>query len=626
MLPQWTLGIHHDGSALYVSNGLPTLNEPVELTLRAPLGAPITGAFIRTALDGEQSFLPMSETRTDETSRYYSAKLIMRNRRMTYRFKLITAEGSFYVNAQGVSRADQLDFYDFKLLADFESPAWLADAVFYQIFPDRFYNGDPANLPPVGKPVAHPPHGEFETQHRTWDEKPLPFSQGGSVDFFGGDLLGIQQKLAHLQALGVNAIYLNPIFTSPTNHKYNIEDFFSVDPHFGGNAALIALREALTAAQMRIVLDITPNHCGDTSDWFKAAQADPHADVAEFFTFYEHPHDYEAWFNIKTLPKLNYTSQKLRDVMYRSAESVMKFWLKPPYRIDGWRLDVWNMTARQGSVDLWHDVGREMRTAVKSVDPDAYLFGENFFDGSASLQGDELDAVMNYQGFSFPVWRWLAGHDLGAWHGTPQAYTDRVPLPAEAATEQMRNYLASIPWAVARLQFNQLGSHDTPRILDVVKGNRALVRVANVLLFTFPGVPCVYYGDEIGMAGWADPDNRRPMIWDESRWDSDLFAQHQALIALRKSAHALIHGGLQFLHTEGDVLAYQRHSSAERLLVVAHKGASPAPVVLEVWHGGIADGTRFVDLLGGAEFRVQGGKLDLGTVAEASALILQAQA
>lgn len=627
-LPQWTHGLHHDGSAVYVSNPLPTLNESVTVWLRVPKSAPVTDVFIRTTRDGEQHFVDMSidPGRADARSVWYAGEIVMHNRLLPYRFKLMTPEGAFNYNGLGVRRSDSTDTYDFRLLADFESPEWVRSATFYQIFPDRFYNSDPALNPPEGREFHHPPQGTWYSQMREWEDVPVPFEEAGTVDYWGGDLPGIAVKLGYLQDLGVSGIYLTPIFTSSSNHRYNIDDFYNVDPHLGGNLALVALREALDAANMRLILDITPNHAGHHNGWFQIAQNDPDSDEASFFTFYRHPDHYEAWLGVAALPKLNYRSEKLRDVMFRDPDAIFRRWLRPPYRIDGWRLDVWNMTAIQGETHLQHEVGRGIRQAVKEENAEAYLFGEHFFDFTDGMMGDEMDAMMNYQGFSFPVWRWIAGHDLGSWAKTPRPYADPVPLPAEDAAEQMQTYLAAVPWAAARVQFNLLGSHDTPRMLSIVKGDVARAKLAATLLMTYPGAPSIYYGDEIGMEGWADPDNRRTMIWDETRWNTDLREHYRALIALRRESDAIQNGGMQFLHAEGPLLAYLRESQTERVIVVGYRGEAPLEnASLPAWVGGIPDGATFTDLFSGVRVAVSGDNLALGTLEPGTSLVLRGE-
>jgi len=612
--PEWTLGVHHDGSARYVSNPLPALGETLELHLRVPNDAPIQAVFVRTIPDGEQAFIPMQLEGKDPRAAWYTAKITVRNKRFPYRFKLIAPEGAYYYNAYGISRADAPESRDFVLLADFAAPQWLTGAVFYQIFPDRFHNGDPATTPKDGTPMEHPPYGVFTARIHEWDDLPNKGYSEPVVDLWGGDLIGITQKLSYLAELGITGLYLTPIFTSTSNHRYNVGDFYAIDPHLGGEAALIELRQALDRYHMRLVLDITTNHTGSQHVWFKAAQADENDPAAEYYTFYEHPKSYESWWGVATLPKLNYASQALREVMYRAGNSVMRYWLNPPYRIDGWRIDVWNMTARQKGYDAWGEVGREIRQAIKPSYPNAYLMGENFFDASPSLQGDQLDGVQNYQGFTVPMWRWLAGLDTGGWSEPRPAYSDTVPLPAEAAVEQMQHFMSAIPWGIAQMQFNQLGSHDTPRILTIVGGDVRLAKLAAVILLTYPGVPCVYYGDEIGLEGGKDPDNRRTMIWDASRWNNDLLAFYRRLIELRRTSHALNQGGMQFLYAAGDTLAYLRESERERLIVVGSRTARTEPLTLAVWHGGIENGATFTDILSDERFTVHNGHLTLSAL------------
>lgn len=616
----WTAGLHHDGSELYVSNPLPRCGETVTIRLRAPLDAPIRHVFLRTAPDGEEDLKAMRCVREDGVSAWWEAGLTVTMPRTTYRFKVMSSEGAYWMNALGVSRADSPDWFDFKLLADFAAPSWLEDAVFYQIFPDRFFNGDPSNDVPPG---AWKNHRGYRTSRRNWDEPPLHWNEGGGLDFYGGDLQGITQKLDYLRELGVNALYINPIFTAYTNHRYDTADYTNVDPFLGGNEALADLRRALDRAGMRLVLDVTPNHCGAQHHWFLAAQADPNALTAEYFTFHRHPDDYECWLGHKSLAKLNYGSERLREAMYGAPDSVLRRWLHEPYRIDGWRLDVANMTARQGMQQLEHKIWRGVRRAVKGDRPDAYLFGENFFDGTPYLQGDELDAVMNYQGFTIPIWSWLRGSELPAAFLQGREWLDPYPLSAEAVAEQWTHFRAAVPWLVARQQFNQLSSHDTPRILSILNGEISLLKLGAVLLMTFPGVPCVYYGDEIGMEGLFDPDNRRPMRWNETTWDADLRDHYRRLITLRRQSPALRRGGFQMVYANGGLLAYQRQSPEQRLLVVGYRGPEPLESCdVPVRHAGLADDTHLTDLLSGRMYHVKGGVLRIEQLKAGAALIL----
>ncbi|MBZ0287765.1 MAG: hypothetical protein K8I30_09140, partial [Anaerolineae bacterium] len=227
----------------------------------------------------------------------------------------------------------------------------------------------------------------------------------------------------------------------------------------------------------------------------------------------------------------------------QDADSVVRRWLREPYRIDGWRLDVYHTMARQGMDQMLHKVSRQIHRVVKTDNPQAYIFGEHFGDATPHLQGDEMDAVMNYQGFNIPTWRWLAGYESQS--ETRPEVADRTLYSSEAYAEQLLRYRTPVPWAIARQQFNQLCSHDTTRILNIVGGDKDLLRLGVALLMAYPGVPCIYYGDEIGLPGGRDPDNRRTMPWDQSEWDTDLRAFYQRLIRLRRESPALIDGGVQ---------------------------------------------------------------------------------
>jgi alpha-glucosidase len=293
--------------------------------------------------------------------------------------------------------------------------------------------------------------------------------------------------------------------------------------------------------------------------------------------------------------------------MYAGPEAIMRRWLRSPYRIDAWRIDVANMLGRQGPSNLGHKIGRGIRRAVKAERPDAYLLGEHFFDGTPHLQGDELDATMNYQGFTFPVWQWLAAPEVQR-QGGPAA--DGRPLPSADMAAQLTAFRAAIPWQIATQQLNLLDSHDTPRLRSILGGDLARVRVAAALVFTYPGVPCIYYGDEIGLDGAGDPDCRRCMPWDEASWDHDLRGLFQLLARLRRSAPALRWGGFQQLYADGDTLAFQREAPEERLIIVARR-ADDGLAALPVRHAGLPDGATLRDLLSGALATVSGGMLPL---------------
>ena len=579
------------------------LGERVTIRLRAHPHAPIERVLLRTCPDGEQSFVEMQPRDANAVCRWWEATLNVTMPLTGYRFLLFTTDGVWWYNGSGLHRHVPTDLEDFKLLADYDAPVWVRDTVFYQIFPDRFADGDLSNnvRDDEWNYDGRPSHA------RRWGEPLSNIPHADMVEFFGGDLPGVEQHLADLIDLGVNALYFTPIFTSFSDHRYDVVDYDNVDPHLGGDEALISLRRATRERGLRLMLDIVPNHCGVMHPWFQAALKNPFAPTADFFTFQRHPDQYESWLGVRSLPKLNYRSAALRQTMYEGQHAIFRKWLREPYAIDGWRIDVANMLARQGTDQLGHEIGQGIRRAVKEENPQAYLLGENFFDGSAQLQGDIWDAVMNYAGFAHPVWYWLGGFFVRQ-HSEPYFAASDVPWSTQALIDTWQAYRAAVPWVIAQQQFNLLGTHDTTRICYVVECQSGLSRLAVALLLTYPGVPCIYYGDEIGLNG----DTRACMNWDRSTWDHDLRAFYQTMIRLRKTSPALIDGGFQVLLIEENTFAYLRDSDHDRIVVVAQRGATnrsagPLPVA----HGAIADGTEFVELLSGARSVVVNGHLPL---------------
>ncbi len=612
--PAWLQSVHHDGSEKYVSRLHPRLGETVRLRLRAARRAAIRRVILRTFPDGEQALAAMRPGPDDPATQWWEIDLPITEQLTHYRFIIDAEDGLWHYSAAGPSAWVPLDNTDFRILADYDAPAWPLSSVFYQIFPDRFANGNPATDP---RPEEYEYRGHRPTTY-PW-ETPPPAEQLFPLVFYGGDLPGIEGRLDYLADLGVNALYLNPIFTALSNHKYDVADYDHVDPHFGGDAALVSLRQALDGRAMRYLLDIVPNHCGYWHPWFQTALTDSAAPEAAYFTFRRHPDDYATWLGVWTLPKLNYVSRELRRCIYEGEDAVFRRWLRPPFSADGWRVDVANMLGRQGETQIGREIAQGIRRAVKETRPDAYLMGEHFFDATGQLQGDQWDGVMNYGGFTHPLWYWLSGYQQGA-HGFAESLV-APPWPTEAMTATWQSRLASVPWAVALQQYNVLDSHDTPRIRTLVKGNDALHRLAAAVLLTFPGVPGLYYGDEIGMEDVPLLGARGCMIWDERRWNRPLRDYLRDLIHLRRRSAALQHGGFQSLLAEPDTVAYQRETADDRLLVFAHRGEEPRPAgPIDLDHAGIADGTRFVNLVTGVERVVRDGALALPELPQGATL------
>ncbi|HEX9092305.1 MAG TPA: alpha-amylase family glycosyl hydrolase, partial [Anaerolineales bacterium] len=443
---EYLKSIHHSGGPRYVRPGAPQLGDTATIRLRTSREAPIHQVLLRTCPDGEQLYTPMlmEDLSQRDGCTWWAASMRLSMPLTTYRFVIISDEATWWYNASGIHNFNPTDAEDFRLLAGYQVPEWVRNSVFYQVFPDRFADGDPSNNVRDGEYE----YAGYAARSRHWGEPPTTGSRLGMVEFYGGDLAGLTSHLDYIAGLGANAVYLNPVFTALSNHHYDVTDYFSVDPHLGGIQSLADLRQALTERGMHYILDIVPNHCGVMHPWFQAALTDPEAETAEFFTFRKHPEEYESWLGVRTLVKLNYRSQALRDVMYAAPGSVFRHWLRPPYSADGWRIDVANMLARQGTDQLGLEVGRGIRLAVKEENPQAYLMGENFFDATHQLQGDCWDGVMNYSGFAVPLAGWLWGMYLRV-PGESQLIMPGKRWGTAALVNSWAAFRAAIPWTVA---------------------------------------------------------------------------------------------------------------------------------------------------------------------------------
>ena len=456
LLPSRLEAVHHDGGKSYVSNTRPRLGETVMITLRSVSGCSIDRVFLRHAPDGEQHLIDMKPERVGALT-LWRAELVVREPVVGYYFMIAAADGIWWLSGTGVQAHQPLDAFAFRLSADFDGPEWVTGSVLYQIFPDTFAVGDPANDPSKrterreASPYTTYPWGAVVP-----DEAPF------GTSFFGGDLPGIIEKLDYLAGLGVDTLYLTPVFEAPSNHRYDVTDYGRVDPFLGGDEALIALRRALDARGMRFILDIVPNHCGHLHPWFETAKRDPTSPEHAFFTFENHPDGYHTWLFFQSLVKLDYRSDELRRRMITGPDSVFRKWLRPPFRADGWRIDVANMLGRDGAVQMNAALCTEIRQVVRETAPHAYLIGEHVFDASCQLQGDQWDGVMNYAGFRNPLLAWLNGFSIASWGHDRIA--SPVPFTTEALVGTWAERMAVIPYAVALQQMTILDSHDTDRI------------------------------------------------------------------------------------------------------------------------------------------------------------------
>jgi glycosidase len=451
-------------------------------------------------------------------------------------------------------------------------PNWVPDAIFYQIFPERFCNGDSRNDPP----------GVV-----SWNDLP------GRENFFGGDLQGILDRLDYLQDLGVNALYLNPIFKARTNHKYDASDYFQVDPAFGSNALLKQLIDELHLRGMHIILDGVFNHCGAEfpafQDLLRNGQSSPYRNWFQVrsFPLTTDPLSYMTCGGSTYLPKLNQAHRPVQEFILKVA----RFWIEE-YGIDGWRLDV----PFKIPLEFW----REFRQTVRQANPQAYLLGEVWREADAWIQGDIFDGVTNYR---------LRDLLLD--------YCLTYVLDAEDfAFETGMLARAHGPAAVGMA--NLLDSHDTTRILTSFKGDVDRLAIALTYLMTTPGAPMIYYGDEIGLLGETDPDCRRPMPWDQSRWDLRVLQTVKRLTALRSAHPALRRGKREVLFTFNGVLAYRMTLEGDDVLVVLNPREGLPNVVLTTG----AQPGAWKDTQSGKVYPVRDGKLELGEAPARSAMIL----
>lgn len=589
------LAPHHDGSERYVSDGAPEVASSVSVFLRVPHASRAERVFVRSAPDGEPRYVAAAIDRTDQRETWWRADVHMTNPIMRYRFLLEDGTAPYrWVNAAGVFARDVTDGADFWLTSFAAPPSWLADAVVYQVFTDRFASSDLQRDWPSWAAVS----GWDDPVRRDW--------RVSTRQMFGGDLVGLQQRLDHIVSLGANTLYLTPFFPAESAHRYDASSFDHVDPLLGGDQAMIELARAARRAGVRIIGDLTTNHTGDTHEWFRAARDDRASAEAKFYFFEsDERDDYVGWFGVKTLPKLDHRASELTERLLAGPDSVTGKWLRAPFHLDGWRVDVANMTGRLNDIDTNHEVARAMRATIADVRPDAWLVAEHCYDASSDLRGDGWHGTMNYSGFTRPVWCWLrdARSEIGQ-----LGYPSPPPLiDGGSMSSTMNDFVAAMPWRSTAASMTLLGSHDTARWRSVA-GDAAHQLAGVGLLMTYPGVPTVYYGDEVGLTGENSDVGRTPMPWDAARWDQQVLDGHRSLIAARHASPALRRGGMRWVLTADDVVVFLRECLDETVLVQVSRAAH-APVTLDTTALGLrADA---VALYGDQDLVAKDGKVTL---------------
>ena len=580
----------------------------------------------------------MTKSKNDATGRFefWQGTLPASASLKYYRFQINDGSATAWLNAGGITSSEP-SVQDFWIVPGFHTPQWAKDAIYYQIFPDRFNDGNPANnltfksSGPVSPANGQCPLGSYlyfgwcAYQHNFWSE--LPDNPSNAVDFFGGDLAGIIAKIdPYLKGtLGVNALYLNPIFQSPSIHKYDTQDYTIVDPHFGTNAdlqKLITTAHTSSNTRMSVLLDGVFNHTSTFHRWFDAQHLYSTVGSAESqtsqwsdrYVFLNWPSVYCQWGSASSLVKLNYGSSSLRDDLYRSSNSVMQTYLKPPYGADGWRYDVADnlvtITTEPDAGSCWgtddHPIWQQVRPYLKAINPEALMLGEQWQNASAWMNGKEWDAVMNYNGFNIPVSKWITCRNV---HGEEAGQC----LSVTSFDQWLRGTLADYPRPTQLAMMNSLTTHDTARFLWRAGGDEWKMKLAIIFQMTYVGSPAIYYGDEVGLTGNNDPDNRRTFNWDTSSWNQNILSLYKTLIATRKQVSALRDGSFKTLLIDdsSQLYSFGRLDSSTWAIVVLNNDSVGHPASVPAFQLSIPDGTRLTDQLTGTKYTVSSGMIQV---------------
>jgi alpha-glucosidase len=565
---------HHDGSPAYVTTpagqvvAAPAIGTASRVGVTVPHAAQVEAVVLRTVDDGEPHLHPAERVHRGPALDRWEVAVPQVGAVQRYRFHLDGPRRSGWLTQRGWLEHDVPDTWDFALVAAPLPPAWAADAVLYQIFPDRFARAAASEVWPAwALPAA-------------WDDPVATRGPAAMRQLYGGDLPGIAAHVDHLVDLGVSGVYLTPVFPARSNHRYDAIGFDTVDPFLGGDDALAALSRTLRDRGLTLIGDLTLNHSGSEHPWFLAAQADRDAPEAGFYLFTDHPDGYHAWNGVPSLPKFDHRDPELRRRLYDGPGSVAARYLRPPFELDGWRIDAANMAGRLGGTDLAGELQTRLLATLRSVRDDAYLLAEHCHDATADLPGTGWHGTMDYSGFTRPVWTWLAdpGREVRLF-GSPGPLRRRGGVTTARVMDLFRG---QVPWRSVVHSLNLLGSHDTAR-WAYVAGDRDRRHVGLVWLLTAAGIPSVFYGDELGLGatvgidGAPDTATRQPMPWDHpERWDRATLALTRRLIRLRRASVALRRGGSRWLHLDDDVIVFLRAHHRERVLVALSRAAAPA--------------------------------------------------
>ena len=556
---------HHDGSPDYVSLHEGHKGHPGHARLRVRVPGGAEAVYAHVVEDGEAELVEGELEHSSNGVSWFTVRIPLLAVVTPYRFAIVRGRHYTWLNQAGAHDHEVTDDGDFRLITGPNPPSWVPGTTVYQIFPDRFARDDDSLEPPAEHPDWAIP--------RHWDDEPLGSGPEAATEYYGGTLDGVRRHLDHLADLGAEVVYLTPFFPARSTHRYDAAGFDAVDPLLGGDAALKALTREAHARGMRVMGDLTTNHTGNRHKWFLAAQADPGSEEAGYYYFTDHPDDYVGWLGARSLPKLDHSSPTLRERMYGADDSVLlsrlggSDHLTEDERLDGWRIDVANMTGRLGAQDVNHEVSGLIATRMREIAPEAWLLAEHFYDAGPDTRHDGWHGVMNYAGFTRPVWAWLNTGPEGVRYAATHT---SAPLPSSGAAEAvraMRTTNAGLPWRVRTHSVNALSTHDSARFRTVV-ADPVLHAVGVAAQATLPGVPFVFAGDEIGLEGRDGENARRTMPWHRTEdWDHDLLDTHRRLLGLHRSLPALRTGGLRWLDTGRHHMTFLRSLGEQVILV-----------------------------------------------------------
>lgn len=591
-------------------------------------------------------YVKMQKNHSTDFFDYYEGTFICDSEPMNYYFQIICDSRTYFYNKAGVVK-DINSEYNFTILPDFSTPSWAKGAVMYQIYVDRFYNGDKSN------DVVTNEYEYLGLKSKHIEDWDTPLENMDVCNFYGGDLQGVIDKMDYLSDLGIDAIYFNPIFVSPSNHKYDIQDYEHIDPHYGvivtktgnplsnedkdnKNATLYMARTTdpknLEASDqllakligiahskgIKVILDGVFNHCGAFNKWLDregfyekngypvGAYASENSSYHNFFNWtggqWPNNEHYSSWWDHPNHPKLNYEHS---DELYTYIMNIARKWVSPPYNADGWRLDVAADLglSKEFNMKFW----RDFRKVVKNANPNAVIIAEHYGDPKDWLMGDQWDTVMNYDAFMEPITWFLTGMEKHSEKADIHKYNNAGDFEAS-----MRYYTSRFSNESLNVAMNQLSNHDHSRFLTRTNRktgrlhtsgtfeadtgiNLGIMKEAITFQMTWPGAPTIYYGDEIGMTGWTDPDNRRPFRWDDM--NEDILSYHKCLINIRHSREIFKSGSLDYLYMGYGLICYGRWNKNDYGTVILNNQYKATDISVPVWRLGAKNGDTMISLV-----------------------------